>query len=638
MLNAHNISISFGGTDLFAGITFKLDAGNRVGLIGKNGAGKSTLLKIIAKELECDTGTMAFEKDTSIGFLKQDIEFTLGRTILEEAYTAFVEIKQAEKQLENINYQLNERKDYESKSYHDLLHELDDLTHRYELLGGYSYQGDTEKILQGLGFKREDFGKLTETFSGGWRMRIELAKLLLQKNDILLLDEPTNHLDIESIIWLENFLKSYYGAVVLVSHDKMFLDNVSNRTIEISLGKIYDYNKPYTQFLVLRKDIKEKQAQAQKNQEKEIKQTEQLIEKFRYKASKAAFAQSLIKKLDKVERIEVDGDDNAVLNVRFPVSIQPGKIIFEGENLAKNYDDNQVLEHIDLLIERNSKIAFVGQNGQGKSTLAKMMVGDIDFDGNLKLGHNVQIGYFAQNQAEYLDGEKTVLQIMEDASTDANRTKIRDMLGSFLFRGEEVDKKAKVLSGGERNRLALCKMLLNPFNVLIMDEPTNHLDIASKNVLKQALQSFEGTLILVSHDRDFLQGLSNKVYEFKNKVIKEYLGDINYYLERHNLENFREVEKRTVEKTNTKSTGKEAYLEKKQQKKLTKQLTNRLSKVEKTITNLENEILNLDAEIFENPDEVNTNPDFFKNYQAKKDELDELMEDWEELQEKIEKT
>jgi len=636
MLNAHNVSISFGGTDLFSGITFKLDAGNRVGLIGKNGAGKSTLLKIIAKELECDKGTMAFEKNTTIGFLKQDIEFTYGRTILEEAYTAFVEIKKAEKQLEEINNQLGERTDYESDSYHDLLHELDDTTHRYELLGGYSYQGDTEKILQGLGFKREDFGKLTETFSGGWRMRIELAKLLLQKNDILLLDEPTNHLDIESIIWLENFLKSYAGAVVLVSHDKMFLDNVTNRTIEISLGKIYDYNKPYTQFLELRKDIKEKQAQAQKNQEKEIKQTEQLIEKFRYKASKAAFAQSLIKKLDKVERIEVDGDDNATLNVRFPVSIQPGKIIFEAENLAKNYGDNQVLEHVDLLIERNSKIAFVGQNGQGKSTLAKMMVGDIDFDGNLKLGHNVQIGYFAQNQAEYLDGEKTVLQIMEDASTDANRIKVRDMLGSFLFRGEDVDKKAKVLSGGERNRLALCKMLLRPFNVLIMDEPTNHLDIPSKNVLKKALQNFEGTLILVSHDRDFLQGLSNKVYEFKNKVIREYLGDIDYYLEQHNLEDFREVEKRTTEKVETKATGKDAYLEKKQQEKVIKQLTNRLSKVEKTIANLESDILNLDAEIFENSEVVNEDPDFFKNYQAKKDELDELMDEWSELQEKIE--
>ncbi|WP_457617902.1 ABC-F family ATP-binding cassette domain-containing protein [Lutibacter sp.] len=636
MLNAHNISISFGGSELFSGITFKLISGNRVGLIGKNGAGKSTLLKIIAKELEYDSGTMAFEKDTSIGFLKQDIEFTYGRTILEEAYTAFIEIKKIEKKLTYINEQLAERTDYESENYHTILHELDDLTHRYELLGGYNYQGDTEKILQGLGFKREDFNKLTETFSGGWRMRIELAKLLLQKNDILLLDEPTNHLDIESIIWLENFLKSYSGAVVLVSHDKMFLDNVTNRTIEISLGKIYDYNKPYTQFLELRKDIKEKQLQAQKNQEKEIKQTQQLIEKFRYKASKAAFAQSLIKKLDKVERIEVDEDDNATLNIRFPISVQPGKIIIEASNLAKNYGDNQVLEHVNLLIERNSKIAFVGQNGQGKSTLAKMIVGEIDFTGELKLGHNVQIGYFAQNQSEYLEGEKTVLQIMEDASTDGNRMKIRDMLGAFLFRGEDVDKKVKVLSGGERNRLALCKMLLTPFNVLIMDEPTNHLDIASKNVLKQALKNFEGTLILVSHDRDFLQGLSNKVYEFKNRIIREYLGDINYYLEQHNLEDFREVEKRTVEKTKIISTGKDAYLENKQKVKETKQLKNRLSKVEKNIAQLEKDILNLDAEIFENSKEVTDNPDFFKNYQAKKQLLDELMEEWSELLEKIE--
>ncbi|WP_298287299.1 ABC-F family ATP-binding cassette domain-containing protein [uncultured Lutibacter sp.] len=636
MLNAHNVSISFGGTELFSEITFKLVSGNRVGLIGKNGAGKSTLLKIIARELECDTGTMAFEKNTSIGFLKQDIDFTFGNTILEEAYTAFVEIKSVEKQLEEINVQLAERTDYESESYHNLLHDLDDLTHRYELLGGYNYQGETEKILQGLGFKREDFGKLTETFSGGWRMRIELAKLLLQKNDILLLDEPTNHLDIESIIWLENFLKSYAGAVVLVSHDKMFLDNVTNRTIEISLGKIYDYNKPYTQFLELRKDIKEKQLQAQKNQEKEIKHTEQLIEKFRYKASKAAFAQSLIKKLEKVDRIEVDGDDHATLNIRFPISVQPGKIIIEAKNLAKNYGSNQVLENVDLLIERNSKIAFVGQNGQGKSTLAKMIVGEIDFNGDMKLGHNVQIGYFAQNQAEYLNGEKTVLEIMEDASSDANRTKVRDMLGSFLFSGEDVDKKVKVLSGGERNRLALCKMLLNPFNVLVMDEPTNHLDIASKNVLKQALNNFEGTLILVSHDRDFLQGLSNKVYEFKDKVIKEYLGDIDYYLEQYNLEDFREIEKRTVEKSETISKGKDAYLENKQREKEAKQLKNRLAKVEKNIAILETDILNLDAEIFENSEQVTSNPDFFKNYQAKKDQLDVLMEEWEDLQMKIE--
>jgi ATP-binding cassette subfamily F protein 3 len=637
MLNAHNISISFGGTELFSGITFKLDAGNRVGLIGKNGAGKSTLLKIISKELEFDSGTMAFEKNTSIGFLKQDIDFEYGTTILEETYKAFTEIKIIEEKLEKINEQLSHRSDYESESYHILLHDLDELTHRYEILGGYNYKGDTEKILQGLGFKREEFTKLTETFSGGWRMRIELAKLLLQNNDILLLDEPTNHLDIESIIWLENFLKNYPGAIMLVSHDKMFLDNVTNRTIEISLGKIYDYNKPYSKYLELRKDIKEKQLQSQKNQKKEIKQTEQLIEKFRYKASKAAFAQSLIKKLEKVERIEVDADDNSVLNIRFPISVQPGKIILEASNLAKNYGDNQVLEHVDLLLERNSKIAFVGQNGQGKSTLAKMIVGDIDFDGELKLGHNVQIGYFAQNQAEYLDNEKSVLQTMEDASNDSNRTKIRDMLGAFLFSGEEVDKKVKVLSGGERNRLALCKMLLDPFNVLIMDEPTNHLDIASKNVLKQALKEFKGTMILVSHDRDFLQGLSNKVFEFKDKKIKEYLGDIDYFLEQHDLEDFREIEKRTVDKSAfVSSKGKDVYLENKKKERMLKQLKNSLGKCERKIAVLENEIFNLDAEIFENSEELTSNPEFFKKYQEKKDLLDVFMEEWSALHEKLE--
>ena len=634
MLNAHNITVSFAGEDLFSGITFKLNAGNRIGLVGKNGAGKSTLLKVIANEQEYRTGTLAFEKDISIGYLKQDIDFEEGKTVLEEAYLAFKEIKSIEKKLEKVNIELAERTDYESEYYHNLMHDLDDLSHRFELIGGYNYQGETEKILQGLGFQQKDFNMLTNTFSGGWRMRIELAKLLLQQNDILLLDEPTNHLDIESIIWFENFLKGFNGAIVMVSHDKMFLDNVTNRTIEISLGKIYDFKKPYSQYLILRNEIKEKQLQAQKNQEKEIKQTEQLINKFRAKANKASMAQSLIKKLNKVERIEVDVEDNAVMNVRFPVSITPGKIIFEAESVAKNYGDNQVLENIDLLIERNSKIAFVGQNGQGKSTLAKMMVNEIDFDGRIKLGHNVQIGYFAQNQSEYLDGKITVLQTMEDAASDGNRVRVRDMLGAFLFRGDDVDKKVRVLSGGERNRLALCKMLLSPFNVLIMDEPTNHLDIASKNVLKRALQQFEGTLILVSHDRDFLGGLTEKVYEFKDSHIKEYLGDINYFLEKHNLDNMREVEKRTkisVDKKKNANNGKNNFKNAKQKK----QFQNKLSKIEFEISKLEKEVINDDAEILENFDKVSADKDFFRNYQAKKDRVEVLMEQWGEVQEKI---
>jgi ATP-binding cassette subfamily F protein 3 len=624
------------GTDLFSGITFKLNKGDRIGLIGKNGAGKSTLLKVLSKDIESSAGTMAFDKDIQIGFLRQDIDFVEGRTILEEAYQAFEEIKSIELKLETINNQLATRTDYESEKYSQLIIDLTDLTERYELLGGYNYQGDTEKILQGLGFQREDFDKLTDTFSGGWRMRIELAKLLLQNNDILLLDEPTNHLDIESIIWLENFLKSYAGAIVLVSHDKMFLDNVTNRTIEISLGQIYDYKKPYSQFLLLRGEIKEKQLQAQKNQEKEIKQKQLLINKFKAKASKASMAQSLMKQLDKVELIEVDQDDNATMNVRFAISKEPGKIVVEAENMSKSYGEKQVLENVDLLIERNSKIAFVGQNGQGKSTLAKMMVGDIPFEGYLKLGHNVEIGYFAQNQSEHLPPEKTVLEIMEDAATDGNRMRVRDMLGSFLFGGDAVDKKAKVLSGGERNRLALCKLLLSPFNVLIMDEPTNHLDIASKNVLKEALKQFNGTLIVVSHDRDFLQGLTSTVFGFKDKVIKEYLGDIDYFLEQHKMENLREAEKRTVVKVD-KSTSKKAHELTRDQEKQLRKLKNKLSKIETQISDLETEISKIDLQLAENYDEVSSKHNFFENYKAKKAQVEMLMSEWELIEEEVEK-
>jgi ATP-binding cassette subfamily F protein 3 len=634
MLNAHDITVSFSGEELFSGITFKLNPGDRIGLVGKNGAGKSTLLKIVSGDQEYDRGSMAFEKNISLGYLRQDIDFEEGRTVLDEAYEAFQEIKSIEKKLELVNTELAERTDYESEYYHNLMHDLDELSHRYELIGGYNYQGETEKILGGLGFKKGDFNQMTNTFSGGWRMRIELAKLLLQNHDILLLDEPTNHLDIESIIWFENFLRGFSGAIMMVSHDKMFLDNVTNRTIEISLGQIYDYKKPYSQYLLLRNEIKEKQLQAQKNQDKEIKQTEQLIEKFRAKASKASMAQSLIKKLNKVQRIEVDVDDNAVMNVRFPVSITPGKVVVEAYDVAKNYDDNQVLEGVDLLIERGSKIAFVGQNGQGKSTLAKIIVGEISFDGELKLGHNVQIGYFAQNQSEYLEGELTVLQTMEQAASDGNRIGIRDMLGSFLFRGDEVEKKVKVLSGGERNRLALCKMLLSPFNVLIMDEPTNHLDIASKNVLKRALKQFEGTLILVSHDRDFLQDLVETVYSFREGGIREYLGDINYFLEQHELEDMRAVEMRTKEKVGNSesSQGKQKHVD----LKLKKKLQNKLSKLEAEISRIENEIINDDHKIAENFSDLKPDENFFKEYQAKKHKVEVLMVEWEQVQEEIE--
>ncbi len=626
MLNVHDLSVSFQGEYLFEDVAFMLNAGDRVGLIGKNGAGKSTMLKLLARELKPDSGTIATDKEVNIGFLKQDIDFEQGRTILEEAYQAFDEIKKIEFRIDDIHKTLALRTDYESEEYHNLIDTLSDLTHRYDILGGYHYQGDTEKVLLGLGFQRSDFNKQTDSFSGGWRMRIELAKLLLQNNDILLLDEPTNHLDIESIIWLEQFLTSYAGAVVIVSHDKMFLDNVTNRTIEISVGKIYDYPKPYSQFLELRQEIREQQLATQKNQEKEIQRTEKLIEKFRAKATKASMAQSLIKKLDKIDRIEVDEEDNAVMNIRFPVSTTPGKVVLEIEKASKNYGEKQVLQNIDLLIERGSKIAFVGQNGQGKTTLAKMIVGEIPFEGNIRLGHNVQLGYFAQNQANYLDGELSVVDTMFNAANDSNRMKIRNILGSFLFRGDEVDKKVKVLSGGERNRLALAKMLLSDFNVLVMDEPTNHLDIKSKNVLKKALQNFEGTLIIVSHDRDFLQDLTDKVYEFKNKSIKEYLGNIDFYLEQREMANFRELEQQkeviSVEK-NTNSTEKISFEQQKQQK----SIQNKINKIEKQITELENE-LNQMNELMGR--EVQ-NDDFYKKYDTKRKELDDLMNEWETL-------
>jgi ATP-binding cassette, subfamily F, member 3 len=633
MLNIHKASIFFQGEPLFSDITFRLGNGNRIGLIGKNGAGKSTLLKVISGEIETSSGQIAKEKDVNIGFLKQDLDFEFGRTVLEESYLAFSEIIDIEKQLSFINTQLAERTDYESADYSQLIVDLNDLQHQYEIIGGYSYQGTTEKILQGLGFLREDFDKLTDTFSGGWRMRIELAKLLLQNNDILLLDEPTNHLDIEAIIWLENFLKNYAGAIVIVSHDKMFLDNVTNRTIEISLGKIYDYPKPYTQFLVLRNEIKTQQLASQKNQAKQIAQTEKLIEKFRAKASKATMAQSLIKKLEKVDRIEVDKDDNSVMKLNFPISIIPGKVVVEAANISKNYGDLSVLKNISLSVDRDSKIAFVGQNGQGKSTLAKIIVGDIKSEGVVKLGHNVQIGYFAQNQAEYLDGSKTVLDTMIDAANERNRSKVRDILGSFLFKGDDADKFVRVLSGGERNRLALAKLLLQPLNVLIMDEPTNHLDILSKNVLKVALSKFEGTLLLVSHDRDFLQGLVNKVYEFRDKKLKEYLGDIDYYLEEKKVENLREVELKTKIKVDKPLSNKLSY---DNQKKL-KSLNNKLSKVESKIGLLENEIKDLDNKLEDNYDKYAKEDGFFDNYQSKKSQLDILIKDWELIQNDLSK-
>lgn len=630
MLNVHNLSISFQGDDLFNNITYRVGKKDRIGLIGKNGAGKSTMLKILSKEMEPDTGEIATDKDLKIGFLKQDIDFEEGRTVLEETYEAFVEIKIIESKIENINNELINNENTESKEYNQLLIDLQNLQDKFEIIGGYSYEGNTEKILTGLGFKSSEFNKQTSTLSGGWRMRIELAKLLLQDNDILLLDEPTNHLDIDSIIWFESFLKSYAGAVLIVSHDKMFLDNVTNRTIEISFGKIYDYKKPYSEYLILREEMREQQLASQKNQEKEIQNTEKLINKFRAKASKASMAQSLIKKLDRMDRIQVDKEDKSVMKVHFPISVNPGKVIFEIKDLSKSYKDLEVLNSINLILARNSKIAFVGQNGQGKTTLAKIINNEIDYNGSLKIGHNVQIGYFAQNQADYLDDKKTVLQTMEDSATEKNRSKVRDILGSFLFRGSEVDKYVKVLSGGERNRLALAKLLLLPFNVLIMDEPTNHLDIKSKNVLKEALKRFEGTLILISHDRDFLQGLSEIVYEFKDKNIKEYIGDIDYYLDKRNIGDIREIE-RKENNMSPKKMDKDSY---KKMKKINS-LNNKIKRVETDIIELEENIKKNNLDLEQNPSDYDEK--FFEEYELRKNKLATSISKWEDLQNQLEK-
>ncbi len=628
MFNAHNITVSFGGETLFDEISFRLGRGDHIGLIGKNGAGKSTLLKLMTLENQPTSGSFALEKNCKIGYLPQDLDFDNGRTVIEEAYLAFEEIKKVESRQEEIHKIMEQTQDYESQSYMELLDELNDLNNRFEMIGGYHYQSQTEKILLGLGFTMDDLNALTDTFSGGWRMRIELAKILLKENDILLLDEPTNHLDIESIIWLEQFLKKFKGALVMVSHDRMFLDQVTNRTIEILHQRIFDFKKPYSQYIKLRRELREQQQAAQKNQEKQIQQTEKLIERFRAKASKASMAQSLIKKLDKIDRIEIEPEENRKIKFQFSISHQPGKIILKAKDITKSFGDKHVLNSVNIEIERGEKIAFVGQNGQGKSTLAKILVGELESKGKVNLGHNVQIGYFAQNQSTYLDGTKTVIESAEDSATPENRIKVRDLLGSFLFQGDAVDKKVHVLSGGERNRLALCKLLLQPFNVLVMDEPTNHLDIASKNVLKEALKNFEGTLILASHDRDFIQGLCEKIISFKDKEVKAFLGDINSYLEDQKLSSLKELEKNTSGQKSNNKERRNLY-EKHKEIRGTQQ---KILKIEKQITNLEKEIKQIDLKLEIDYEVTIREPNFFDLYKAKKRDLDNLIEKWEKLQ------
>ena len=626
MLDINNLGVSFGGEVLFENLSFRIGRGDRIGLIGKNGAGKSTLLKLLAGKNSPSIGGMSLEKNATIGYLPQELEVENHRTVLEETFQAFPEILKNQSRQDEVSKLLNTRTDYETDDYQELIQELSDLGSAFEVMGGYQYKAQSEKILAGLGFTPLDFDQLTATFSGGWRMRIELAKILLKSHDILLLDEPTNHLDIDSIEWLEQFLMKYKGSVVLVSHDIMFLDRVTNRTIEIVNKRHFDLKKPYTLFMSLRYEMRAQQQAAQKNQEKQIQQTEKLIERFRAKASKASMAQSLIKKLDKVERIEIDAEETEAMKLKFPVALQPGKMIFETKGLAKSYGDKKVLNDVDLYIERGTKLAFVGQNGQGKSTLAKLLVSVIKGSGNLRLGHNVKIGYFAQNQSETLEASKSVLEIVQDAATVENRTRVRDMLGAFLFKGDAVEKKVSVLSGGERNRLALCKLLLQPFNVLVMDEPTNHLDIQSKKILKEALNHFEGTLLMVSHDRDFLSGLCHQVLEFKDGKTKLFLDDVNTYLENKKMDSLKELEK-TERKSKQPEKGVNDYtLQKKE-----KSLKNKLSKLEDQIATLEREIKAIDLELEINYDQTISTPDFFDHYQEKKKRLSQHMENWEEL-------
>lgn len=641
MIFVNQLLVEFNGTPLFDEVSFLVNPKDRIGLTGKNGAGKSTLLKILAGLQQPDKGEVTFQSGCTVGYLPQEMVHNLGKTVFNETASAFSEVKQLEKKIVDLTHQLENRTDHASDEFYELLHQLGDATERLNLIGGYSIEAEIEQVLLGLGFERKDFLRLTDEFSGGWRMRIELAKILLQKPNLLLLDEPTNHLDIESIQWLEEFLKNYYGAVVLVSHDKIFLDKITNRTIEISLGKIYDYKANYSKYVELRKERKAVQLAEQKNQEKYIEHTEMLINKFRAKASKAAFAQSLIKKLDKLERIEVDEDDNSTIRFRFPHAPRSGKIVVEAKNLKKSYGEKTIFSHIDFMVEREERIAFVGRNGEGKTTLSKLIVGEEKYEGDLTLGYNVSIGYYAQNQAELLDGEKTVFETIDEVAAADVQKNVRSLLGSFLFSGDAVEKKVKVLSGGEKSRLAMCKLLLQPYNLLVLDEPTNHLDMRSKDVLKNSLLNYDGSLLIVSHDRDFLQGLTNKVFEFRNGNIKQHIGDVNEYLSSRKIANLAELNIKkngNAEKKNSVSRAMNENNQEEKKKKELRSLKNQVEKAEKEIARLEKELKEIDDKLQDSQQYqilLNDN-NFYSKYEDLKLSLEKEMKKWEELQLKME--
>jgi ATP-binding cassette subfamily F protein 3 len=642
MISVNNLSLYFGGQDVFKDISFMVNKGDKIGLVGKNGAGKSTLLNVLSKELKPNKGNVSIPNGLIVGYLTQDLDFEDGRTVIDEAQVAFDYLNEIKERLEVVNTQINERTDYETDSYLDLISEFHDLDERYRMGGGNDIQAEMSQVLNGLGFTQYDFTRQTTEFSGGWRMRIELAKILLQKPDILLLDEPTNHLDIESIVWLEDWLKKYTGAIVLVSHDRYFLDSVSNRTIEISFSKINDYKARYNKYLELRKDRIEKQIQAKKNQDKFIAETKILINKFRAKKNKAAFAQTLITKLERLEIIHVEKEDVCRMQFRFPPAPHSGKLSLVINEASKKYDDLKVLSNINLEIVKGDKLAFVGKNGEGKSTLAKMIVGAIDYSGSIELGHQIKMGYYAQNQADFLDEEITVLQTIENAVTEHSQGNVRTILGSFLFSNDDVTKKIKVLSGGERARVALCKLLLEPYNLLVMDEPTNHLDITSKDLLKKALANFDGSLIVVSHDREFLEGLTQKVYEFKNQNIKEYIGDINTFLAEKEMSDFKQLESSQKDQkivNKDKKNEQISYHDKKAHNSNIKKLRNKINKLEKEIASLSDSLKDNDKALSDPVkfQELSSDKDFFSKYDQEQQRLSTLEDDWAVNTEKLDK-
>ncbi len=632
MITVGNLSVLFSGKPLFEDISFMIQARDKVGLTGKNGAGKSTLLKIIAKMQEPTKGTVAIPSGYRIGYLPQEMKHASGKTIFEEAKTAFKEMLDLEGELNDLSKQLEIRTDYESDEYHAIIERLNDVGQRLSLLGSGSIEGETEKILLGLGFSSKDLHRQMDEFSGGWKMRVELAKILLQMPDAVLLDEPTNHLDIESIQWLESFLSSYPGAVVLVSHDRAFLDVVTERTIEITLGKIEDYKASYSKYVVLRKERRDQQMAAYLNQKKMIEDTEKFIERFRAKASKAVQVQSRIKQLDKVERIEVEAEDNASMHFRFPDAPRSGKVVLNLESVKKSFGQKEVLKHVDLMVERGDKIAFVGRNGEGKTTLSKIITSNLEYEGVLEKGHNVNIGYFAQNQAELLDPKATVLETLENVARNITTLQLRSILGSFLFSGDAVDKKVSVLSGGEKGRLALARLLLEPINLLILDEPTNHLDMRSKDILKEALKQYNGTMVLVSHDREFLDGLCNKVVEFKDGLIKEFPGGIFEFLQSRKIESLKTLEQKAPKQEKKVENAQKPSINTSKSKEQ-KQIETRLRNCEDKIASLEKEVEKLESNLAD-PDvyaDGEKAKKLLADYENKKEELSKYMKEWEEL-------